>query len=125
MEIIMTEEDLNTIEETLGIQIPELYRKFLSEFPAVLVTERDEGIFHTAERIISQTKAARAYREEDWDIGYTDDLLAIGWNGGGSVYCVKEKESGDTIHLFDHEWGDINPGEAMSLEQFVDEWSEP
>jgi len=120
----MTEDELKEVEDTLGIQIPHKYREFLSSFPDALVTEADEGIFYTAEKIIFETKGSRDYREEEWTVGYTNDLLSVGWNGGGSVYCIREGESGDTIYLFDHEWGDINPGETMSLQKFIEVWSE-
>ncbi|MFC3152915.1 SMI1/KNR4 family protein [Litoribrevibacter euphylliae] len=120
----MTEDELKNIEDTLGIQIPNKYREFLSSFPEFLITDEDEGIFGTAKKIISETLSSRNYREEDWPVGYTNDLLAVGWNGGGSIYCIKEGESGDTIYLFDHEIGDINPEETMLLQEFIDEWSE-
>jgi hypothetical protein len=119
----MTENDLKNIENKLGIQIPPIYRTFLANI-SVEPNVDDEGIFSTAERIISETISSRNYKEEDWVKGYTNDLLAVGWNGGGSMYCVREGESGDTIYLFDHEWGDLNPQETLSLQEFIDEWLE-
>lgn len=115
----LNEDDLRAVERKLNLKIPNLYRAFLADFPDDLVTDDDEGIFHSSDLIIESTQAARKYREDDWDDSFPCSLIAVGWNGGGSVYCIREGETGNQIYLFDHEQGCIDPTETMNLEEFA------
>jgi Ankyrin repeats (3 copies)/SMI1-KNR4 cell-wall len=110
---------LEKVENELGCAIPPVYRAFLSSLPDDLLTHDDVGIYHSADVIIKSTKAARAYKEEDWAEPYSDNLIAVGWNGCGSVYCVRGGENGDNVYLFEHERGEINHDETLTLDEFL------
>ncbi len=113
------EAELRRLEEVLGVTIPAAYRAFLSDFPDDLVTEGEEGVFHSAELIRRSTERSRAYQEEDWPGPYPRNLIDVGWNGGGSVYCVRTGGPGDELLLFDHETGDLDPAETLTLPEWI------
>jgi len=116
----LDEESLKEVESVLGLKIPPLYREFLSKFPSDLVTGGDEGIFHSSDWIIRSTQGARNYKEEDWAQPFPSDLIGIAWNGGGSVYCIREGERGNFVYLFSHEMGEIDPEETLSLTKLIE-----
>ena len=115
----LNEQDLAGLEEKLKLKIPPTYRQFLKSFPDDLVTDDDQGVFHSVELIFRSTIRARAYCEEEWEAPFPGDLICVGWNGGSSVFCVRVGEQGEQIYLFDHEIGKINPHESQSLDQFT------
>ncbi|MCO7223558.1 SMI1/KNR4 family protein [Pleionea sp. CnH1-48] len=118
----MKEKDLVKVESELKIKIPSLYRQFLADLPSELTNDDESGIYCDADTIIKATMSARDYKEEDWDEPFANNLLAVGWNGGGSCYCIREGESGEQVYLFDHELGAIDPKETLNLKVFIKEW---
>ncbi|ARU54659.1 hypothetical protein OLMES_0556 [Oleiphilus messinensis] len=113
---------LKSIEVKLKIEIPPVYRRFLLDFPGSLVTGKETGVFYSVDQIVRSTEASRSYQEPDWPQPFPLNLLAVGWNGGGSIYCVREGEPGNMVYLFSHERGDVDPSETLTLETFIALW---
>lgn len=121
----LSEPNLDRLETQLGVKLPPVYRSFLESFPDDLVTNDDQGVFHSTELIFRSTTGSRDYNEDDWAKPFPKHFVCIGWNGGGSIFCVDTNKQEDEVYLFDHELGDVDPNQTQTLEEFasaVREW---
>jgi hypothetical protein len=48
----LNESNLDRLETQLGVKLPPVYRSFLESFPDDLVTNDDQGVFHSTELIL-------------------------------------------------------------------------
>ena len=91
----MTQQDLNTIEEHLGMSLPNSY------VTAALSGVFSEPIHNDAQSIIGINMALRS--GEFGDASWNPNLLAFGHDGGGNYYCIDVQDLGAGVFLRDHE----------------------
>ncbi|KZN70394.1 SMI1/KNR4 family protein [Pseudoalteromonas luteoviolacea] len=120
----MKSEEILKIESELKISVPGWYKQFLLNFPVELINDEEEGVFYSAHVVIDETKSSRDYCEEEWEEPFPKELLSVGWNGGCSCYCIKQADTEQNVYLFCHERGAIDPSETLTLDQFIEAWSE-
>jgi len=93
----MTEEDLQSIERELGIQLPGNYREVMLRFPVpAFVGNDDTELWDDAKRLIELNRELRAHRRHPWPahlyaVGYRDgDKTAIDLrNPHGSILWIE------------------------------------
>jgi hypothetical protein len=106
----MTERDLARIEKTLGVKLPDHYRRFLIDHGTALAKARKERgvpLFATAKEIIAANKELRknpSLRDtnqdtEPWPLKY----LIVGSDGGGDDWCVDLSSHDEVVWFFDSE----------------------
>lgn len=130
-EMAVTEDQLRRIESDLDLAIPSAFRAFLLEFPDEIThpdaldgddwewMQSDHGMFHTARSFIEFTRFTRGFGDYD----FPHQLLVVGSNGA-DMLCVNVGESGQTIHFFDHELGELVPSKSRSIQEHVELWTD-
>lgn len=99
----MDASELDRIENSLGITLPEAYRNVMTDFPSpddpfgytcLLSTEADELISEN-----SRLREKGFFRYRCWP----DNFYALGWDGCGNYYFIRLDKQDETVYLADHE----------------------
>lgn len=98
----MTEPDLSLIEQTLGIRLPEAYRRTMLAFPVpACAGNHDTELWDDASELIKLNQELRAGRSfvEPWPAGY----FALGTDAGGCTQALSLSDGtvlwADRCHL--------------------------
>lgn len=97
----MTETDVDRIESSLAVTLPDEYRRLLMEFPSDLSADwaRHE-IFCSADWIIKQTQSTRLGAiKRRWPT----HMIVIGDSGCGDFYCLDLSDRPASVVCWDHE----------------------
>ena len=127
----MTAQDVQLVEESLGLTLPAFYASFMLEYPAELSEtvirlgdspESPSGweILGAAHRVVAINRSVREPGVE-WtaDGGpWPGDQLAIGEDVGGDYFSVDLTGASRAVFRFDHETGAFEEF-APSLEVFA------
>ena len=133
----MTEEEVAHIEKELNVQLPHGYRQLLKSPPDLLIavmnacavehSDYEIPIYTKAEVIIGQNREVRDPESgfvagpEDDDI-WDDELLIIGSDCGGNMYCIKPKSGSSTVYEWDHSGACDLDTVSESIPGYVEHW---
>lgn len=114
----MKTNDLDSLEDSLGIVLPESYvkvmrrlgRKPLRGILAEIICTDVETLADLNERVAGFPSVAGL---QEWP----DDLFVIGEDGVGNYYAIRHDEEDSPVYFFDHEKDEIQQC-AESLEDF-------
>lgn len=118
----MNLEEIIKVENELKVKFPAFYKSQLLNFPAELIYDDpdDESVYHSVVNFIEATKFLRQISSEGGG-DFPENMIAIGTNGGGDFFSVKEDDVTQIIYILDHEDGSIK---TASLEEFIAKWTE-
>ena len=117
--------DLRRVETALSVKLPKRLLEFLLSPPDDVLWDAGvvEGLTTNADEIIKQTNAAREFKEEDWDESFPHNMIVIGGNGGGDLFCMKSGGRGPRVYLFEHETGMVSK-DRITLDELIEEMAE-
>ena len=97
----MTEDELDQIERSLGVSLPDDYRRIAQQYPIKFNAGRDElAIWDNAARLIERNREHR--EKDDWP----QQLYFMGDDGAGWQYAIDL--DGDPPHVVIVEFGDVS-----------------
>jgi hypothetical protein len=117
----MTPADLQTIESSLAIRLPEVYRRKVSPFPILCLSgNRDTQLWDDAGALVAYNRKLRARAS-----GWPEYLFAIGQNEGDPGVMALDLRLPDTapVWFIDHE--DPNAAGSGQTHASFDDWVEP
>lgn len=111
--------DINKIQETIGIKLPTFYIDLITNYPSELLgTEApDYGFLDDPEEIIELNNDVRenGYFGEKWP----DRYFIVGHNGCGDYYVINHESKDFSVGFSDHEVMECNLY-ASSLSEFIE-----
>ena len=122
----LKESECRKIERALSLTLPNEYRNVLKSLPSGLHYETGcaDGFIYLPSDIIAETESAREFKETEWPEHFPTNMLVIGGDGGGDLFCVNADEDGSVVYRFDHENGCIAEGETWELSEFLVEMTD-
>ena len=103
----MTEAELVHIEAELDIELPSTYRKFIANYPAMLLRPGTDAtkfeLLNSPDNIIKLNQVVRSWSSFDWP----DEYLVIGQSGCGDYYAIDVDDEYSPVYLWNHEIGDF------------------
>ena len=118
----MNEEEINKVENELNVNFPAFYKKQLLNFPKELIYDDpdDESVYHTVGNFIEATQFLRQISSEGGG-DFPKNMIAVGTNGGGDFFSVKEDSIVPEVFILDHEDGSIK---TQDLDEFIEKWKQ-
>ena len=120
----MNPNDITAIELALGFSVPPSYRKVLVErFDSVPRECVGYEFASHRELIVSQNVAARAHLM--FGRNWPDEMLIIGGDGAGGVFCIDRRMADPPVVYFDHEDHSFRPvatSVCSWIQQLIDEY---
>ena len=99
----MKPEEIELIEEELGVSLPSSYRKFIESYPDDIASILgDFEMISDCARLLEMNKDLRShpfYRFPPWP----KHFFAIGENGCGDYYFLDLRDRAGTVRFVDHE----------------------
>ena len=114
----MTETTVGSIEDELGVELPDLYRDFLASYPKPLLATPAAGFEVQCDpaRIVTMNKQIDENHVEGW----RDSFLAIGESGCGDYYAIDLNEDDGEVYFWNHETAEVEEDEGFpSLIEFA------
>jgi len=107
----MIEEQLTSLEEDLGIELPDVYREFLSMYPDRLraTPAASFEVQSDPTKIVAMNKLIDASHIEGW----RDTFLAIGESGCGDYYAIDLDENDGEVYFWNHETAEVDDSEGF------------
>ena len=114
----MTDEEVDELEDDLGVEIPDHYRDFLTRFPEELsAAKKPSGRLVDFQLLDTRKKIVRA-NNSIWDAlaEQIEDRIVIGEDGGGNCYLIDSDDSDPSVYFWSHETNTIEEVASSILE---------
>ncbi|TWT90824.1 SMI1 / KNR4 family protein [Pseudobythopirellula maris] len=109
----MTDNDIELIEDSLNIELPEMYRAWLKTLPASFddqlaerIWEKVGEVYSSPVQFIQSTRdliGSDWLEDTDWDDIDLSDYVAIGGDGCGNLYLIERDEEAPAVHFLCHD----------------------